>query len=145
VYVCTYVCIEFPFRSFAGGFDVRPFTTASRTALGPTQPPIQWVPGALSLGVKRPGVKLTTHLHLVPRSRMRGAIPPLLQYVFMARCLDPGVTLSYLLEVSNLPRQFLYQGEHLHCIALGTLMLSFRMRELGFNARASRYFKLIVQ
>jgi hypothetical protein len=31
------------------------FTTASRTALGPTQPPIQWVPGALSLGVKRPG------------------------------------------------------------------------------------------
>jgi hypothetical protein len=29
-------------------------TTASRTALEPTQPPIQWVPGALSLGVKRP-------------------------------------------------------------------------------------------
>jgi hypothetical protein len=27
----------------------------SRTALGPTQPPIQWVPEALSLGVKRPG------------------------------------------------------------------------------------------
>jgi hypothetical protein len=31
------------------------FTTASRTALGPTQPPIQWLPGALSLEVKRPG------------------------------------------------------------------------------------------
>jgi hypothetical protein len=31
------------------------FTTASRTALEPTQPPIQWVPGALSLGAKRPG------------------------------------------------------------------------------------------
>jgi hypothetical protein len=31
------------------------FTAVSRTALGPTQPPIQWVPGSLSLGVKRPG------------------------------------------------------------------------------------------
>jgi hypothetical protein len=31
------------------------FTTASRTALGPTQSPIQWVPGALSLGAKRLG------------------------------------------------------------------------------------------
>jgi hypothetical protein len=31
------------------------FTTASSTALAPTQPPIQWVQGALSLGVKRPG------------------------------------------------------------------------------------------
>jgi hypothetical protein len=30
-------------------------TTASRTALGPTQPPIRWVPGALSLGVKQSG------------------------------------------------------------------------------------------
>jgi hypothetical protein len=29
------------------------FTTASRPALGPTQPPIQWLRGAFSLGVKR--------------------------------------------------------------------------------------------
>jgi hypothetical protein len=32
-------------------------------------------------------VKPTTHLHLVPRSRIRGAIPPLPQYAFMAWCL----------------------------------------------------------
>jgi hypothetical protein len=31
------------------------FTTASRTALGPTQPPIRGVQGALSLGLKLPG------------------------------------------------------------------------------------------
>jgi hypothetical protein len=30
------------------------------------------------------GVKLTTHFHLVPRSRIRGVILPLPQYVFMA-------------------------------------------------------------
>jgi hypothetical protein len=31
------------------------FTTASRPALRPTEPPIQWVSGSLSLGVKWPG------------------------------------------------------------------------------------------
>jgi hypothetical protein len=36
------------------GLGIFLFTTASRTALGPTQPPIQWVTGALSLRVKRP-------------------------------------------------------------------------------------------
>jgi hypothetical protein len=30
-------------------------TTTSRSVLGPTQPLIQWLPGALSVGVKRPG------------------------------------------------------------------------------------------
>jgi hypothetical protein len=33
------------------------FTTASRTALGTSQPPIQWVPENLYLGVKRPGLE----------------------------------------------------------------------------------------
>jgi hypothetical protein len=36
------------------GLEIFLFTTVSRTALGPTQPPIQWVPGALSLGIKQP-------------------------------------------------------------------------------------------
>jgi hypothetical protein len=38
-------------------------------------------------GSKAAGVKLTSHLHLLPRSRMRGAIPPLPRYVFMVWCL----------------------------------------------------------
>jgi len=45
------------------GFDSRQrqgnflFATASRSALGLTQPPIQWVPGAPSSGVKPPGLE----------------------------------------------------------------------------------------
>jgi len=31
------------------------FATASRPTLGPTQPPIQWVPGFLTPGLKRSG------------------------------------------------------------------------------------------
>jgi len=32
-----------------------PLITMSSLVLGPTQPPIQWIPGALSLRVKQPG------------------------------------------------------------------------------------------
>jgi len=33
------------------------FTTASKPALVPTQPPIQWIPAALSLGLRLPGLE----------------------------------------------------------------------------------------
>jgi hypothetical protein len=46
-------------------------------ALGSTQPPIEWVPGALFRGLSCRGVKLTTHLQLVPGSRKCGSIHPL--------------------------------------------------------------------
>jgi hypothetical protein len=63
------------------------FTTAFTTALGPTQPPIQWVSGGVSLGVKRPGRKadhlppssarvkeyVELHLHSPKTSSWRGA------------------------------------------------------------------------
>jgi hypothetical protein len=45
---------------FPAGLGIFLFITASRTFLGPTQPPIQWVTVALSLGVKRP-VRETDH------------------------------------------------------------------------------------
>jgi hypothetical protein len=44
------------------------FSTESRPTLGPTQPLIQWVLGALYPAVKRPG-READHSHLVPRSR----------------------------------------------------------------------------
>jgi hypothetical protein len=48
------------------------FSVASRPALGPTYLPIQWVLGGGGelFWVKEPGVKLTTHLCLIPRTRM---------------------------------------------------------------------------
>jgi hypothetical protein len=56
------------------GQRIFPLTSESRPALGPTQPPVQWVTGALSPGVKRGrGVMLTTHPLLVPRTRKRGS------------------------------------------------------------------------
>jgi hypothetical protein len=59
------------------------FATASRPAQGPTQPPVNLVPGG-----SYSGCKAVTHLHLVSSLRVHGAVRPLLQYVFMAWCLD---------------------------------------------------------
>jgi hypothetical protein len=60
------------------------FTTVSGPAVGPIQPPMQWVPAALTPGVKRPGREAD---HSPPSSaEVKNAwrytsIP---QYVFMA-------------------------------------------------------------
>jgi hypothetical protein len=63
------------------------FTTASTTALGPTQPPIQWVPGALSVKVKRPGREAD---HSPPSSAEvtnAWSYTSTPEYVFIAWCL----------------------------------------------------------
>ena len=48
------------------------------------QPPIQWILEALSPEAKWLGISLTTHLHLVPKFKINGAILPLNLNAFMA-------------------------------------------------------------
>jgi hypothetical protein len=51
--------------------------TTARPALEPTQTRIQWVLGGGGLPslLKRPGREAATHIQLVPRLRIRGAMP----------------------------------------------------------------------
>jgi hypothetical protein len=58
--------------SSAGRGNIFLLSTSSRPILGPTLPPIQWVPMALSSGVKRPGREAGHHLQLMTMSRIRG-------------------------------------------------------------------------
>jgi hypothetical protein len=88
-------------RAERPGFDSRHgqgrlvlFATASGLALGPTHPPIQWVPGALSAEVKRSGreaehsrssraeVKNTRSCTFTPAIRLHGVV---LVYVQVGR------------------------------------------------------------
>jgi hypothetical protein len=73
------------------GFDSRRglgiFFTASRTALGPTQPPIQWLPVALFLGVKWPGREADRSPPSSDEVSSAWSYTSTPHYVFMAWCL----------------------------------------------------------
>jgi hypothetical protein len=72
---------------FSAGAGIFLFATASRPALRPTQPPVQWIPGAISPVVKLPGREAD---HSPPSSaevKNAWSYSPLPQYVFMAWCL----------------------------------------------------------
>jgi len=60
---------------------------ASRLALGPTQPPIQCVPRALSVGLKWPGYETDRSPPSSAEVQNAWSIPSLPQYAFMAWCL----------------------------------------------------------
>jgi hypothetical protein len=69
------------------GLGIFLFTTASRMALGPTQPPIQWVSGALSLGVKRPEREADHSLPSSAKVKNAWSYTSIPRYVFMVWCL----------------------------------------------------------
>jgi hypothetical protein len=72
---------------FSAGAGKFLFTTASRPALRPTQPPIQWVPGALSLGVKRPVREADHSSASSAEVKTAWSYTSTPQYAFMAWCL----------------------------------------------------------
>jgi hypothetical protein len=80
-------------RAGRPGFDSRQrniifFSPASRPTLGPNQPPIQWVPGALSPGVKRLGREADRSLPCSAEIKKGGSTYTYTPaYVFMAQCL----------------------------------------------------------
>jgi hypothetical protein len=103
-------------------------------------------------------VKLTTHLHLVPRSRMRGAILPLPQYVFMALCLvkhrdKSTFNLPYLglpsgLIPSGFPTKILYVFLISHAftfqVTSGKFMLRTYTALLGGTSILSRFLPFLL-
>jgi len=75
------------------GFDSRQglgiflVTTASRTALGSTQPPIPWVPAALYLGVSRPGREADHSPPCSAEVKNEWSYNSTPQYAFVSWCL----------------------------------------------------------
>jgi hypothetical protein len=82
---------------FCRGLGILLFTTASRTALGPTQPPIQWIPGIPSLGPRREADHSPPSSAEVKNVWSYTSTP---HYVFMAWCLVKHFNLNLYLACS---------------------------------------------
>jgi hypothetical protein len=115
--LCMLMCIakgcEPDARSLIPGKGKRFISSPQRPELllWPTEPPIQWTlgGGVLSLGVKRPGVKSTTHLHLVPRSGM------------VQQYLHSPIRVHDVLHRGNFI--FMYVGSFIHSLISGSTVL----------------------
>jgi len=63
------------------------FTMTSRLVLGLTEPPVQWVPGVLSPGVKWPGNEADHSLPSNAKVKNEWSYTSTLPYVIMALCV----------------------------------------------------------
>jgi hypothetical protein len=66
-----------------------------RLALGPTQPPIQWVSWDMSPRVNQPEHEVTAHLHTMLRFKLHGDVTVCFLYAFMMRNLTFVMKFSY--------------------------------------------------
>jgi hypothetical protein len=86
------------------GLGVFLFTIISRPGLGPTRPPIQWLPGALSLGVKRPEREADRSHPSSSEVKNAWGYTSTPQYAFMAWCsVKHRKTFTFTLPYLNLP------------------------------------------
>jgi hypothetical protein len=81
------------------GLGIFLLTTASKPALGPTQPPVKWAPGALSLEVKRPGREADHSPSSSVKVKNAWLYTSTPQYAFMVWCSvkkkSTGMTLHF--------------------------------------------------
>jgi hypothetical protein len=92
----------------------------SRLALGPTQPPIQWVPWALPLGVKWLGHEADHSPPFNAKIKNLWGCTSTPQYTFMAWC-------SVKATVTTLPSPFVYnshRAEYKNCDSLNVKTLT---------------------
>jgi hypothetical protein len=75
------------FDSWLAMMGIFLFSTASRPALGVTQPPIEWIPGILPPAVKRPGLEADNSPPSSVEIKNTWSYTSTPPYVFMAWCL----------------------------------------------------------
>jgi hypothetical protein len=75
------------------------FATASRAALVPPKSPIQWIPGALSLGIKRPGCEADHSFRSSAEAKNAWCYTSTPAHVFITWCV---IKLGYLIIVTRL-------------------------------------------
>jgi hypothetical protein len=96
------------------GLGIFLITTASRPALGSTRPPIQWIPGTLSLGVKRPGCEADHSSPSSAKVKNAWSYTSTPQYAFIAWCLVKAQGELYLdLYLYNKPLPYMQKTYYL--------------------------------